>query len=73
MVQRNAAGSLAMVMYHEQASLRPCRPLGRAEGRSPSAFFYIPQSARGGRLRRNGGHRGLIHNHTEEVQIWDRD
>jgi hypothetical protein len=32
---------------------------GRAEGRSRSAFFSFPQSARGGRLRRNGGPRGL--------------
>ena len=64
------AGSLRVYAYHGQASLRPCRPRGYAEGQSasgrcresegvPQLSFPIPQSASGGRLRRSGGPRGL--------------
>jgi len=48
-VQQDAAGVWGVPhslisMHHGQASLRPCHPPGRAEGRSPSAFLLSPKT-----------------------------
>ena len=56
------AGMTGAICNGVQAGLKPASTdvaAGRAEGRSPSALFLFPQSARGGRLRRNEGPRGL--------------